>query len=1686
MTWALGDSQARAFVGSIKAEKIAQGDQVIWTRVAAKNPSAIAPSNTEVTINWTDDSGIELGFTIQRSLDSSFTTIDGTLSVPSNSSTVTDSGLTHNTLYFYRIKGDYPSGQESDYSTTVSATTRNDVAAPTAVSAAASSNSSISLSWADNSNNEDNFTVERSNSSSGPYTLVTTLSADVTSFEDTGLNYDTTYHYHVRGVNSDGQSPEAYLAATTTNDLLSPSGLTANSLGNSSIQLNWQDNTVNEDGFSIERSLDGTNWTALTSVATNVQSYTDTGLNFNTSYSYKVTAFNSSGNSNSVLASATTSNTLTAPSNLRENGITNSSVILEWDDNSNNEDGFILNAFDLDNNFQSLGTVSLAANVTTYTWGQLVTDRNYAFRVKATNSSGNSSDSNNLSIKTTDTLSDVTAFTAVATSNSTTSLSWTDTSTNKDGFTLERATGNGAFSNLADLAANTTSYSDSNLTADYTYTYRIRSYNSNGTSNFITASVTTNDTLVNITNLNVSGATNQTISLSWVAASNNEDGFTIQRSIGNGAFSHLADLAANTSSYLDSGLSPDTTYNYKVRSYNSNGTSTFITISGITSDTLIAPAIQSVTAPDFDQTVITWSDSNGNEDSFELQFSLNGGSSYSGVPTKTVLNQPISSHNPPGTAQYLHEGLNGATNYQYRIRSVNTSGTSDWSTAVAVTTPAGMLAPSIISGAQSNTSINLSIQDNTIIEDGFTVERSSTSTTSGFTAISTLAANTTSYSNGYSDAGSNLTAGVVYYYRVKADSTQHGDSPYSNVVSVQFDAIAANTTTTSNFIGQNDLGFDFTVTPAPVGSTFIYELSTQSDFSSIDKTFSNNTFLEALSFSDLTPLTTYYVRLRVTGIYSTSSGTGASVTSGAVTTDPCFSASINISDDGDQTQTVTVSGARANSLITIAEYDQSSGIRGSFSTLAEDEDNLPFLGIIRSAQPGGGKITVDGGMLKYVSYLPSSIVSTYGDGDWWEADPPNLLLGGTPQWTTSEETFLTGGGSIYDSSNIPSQWSFLYNNINYLSRSTNKTNKILYINDYKNGLSYTSSVLPNSSFPYYGAHKFYHGFKYISEYAGYTFEQLPVNTGSGNTWLHHNAIETLHNTAQDWTDYFNGYDLVIYVGVNGDSGGHNSTTAYLPQAFIDGFLDFVDGGGGAYITTDHSTVFTVAVNQILSNYGIFAKGYYDRTSDDDAYKVSEILSNTSYIPQGWHPLFSGIDSDSYIYAGGSEVAIEYNTGQDTTNYPIISTTSNHTADASGNATITSHSGGTTIGDGTLFVTTADGCGIAAIPQGATSTWADTGLVEPQSSDIVSSTSVAAITANSGDTDEDSFSDGMIGIRAWTGSAGGGGFKSVGTGPFGQLINDEWYHVAFSQSGNKGILWVNGVAVAIHSSWYQGTGYSPRYSYSSNRFGSVRWGVGAMQHSSWSIDQCFNGVIDQPVFFWDALYQGDVDELYNNSSGLTSSSWSSSLTTKVRFKAEFQSSLKGNGIATGTSAGTYGYLNNINASNYIVGNPSGFTLRVSGPNSARNPDQWVFQPGTGKVSSSGYHPFWSSFNLHDPAAGIYTKQAVWDELNGLTNYGHGNNVMAGTPGTSTKFRTQLAYPVSMSSLHESNTWGFASWFKRSGEGPGKSTALAMYNAGYYANKGTGVNILSCYPYPIAAFVSGNEDTTLYDNYASWAP
>jgi predicted phage tail protein len=136
------------------------------------------------------------------------------------------------------------------------------------------------VSWQDASSDETGFRVQRSADGSTNWTLVATLGANVTSYQDTGLTAGTTYYYRVRAYNAAGNSGFSNTASATT------------LADTASITLAWDDNSTTESGFRVERSPNGTSsWTEIGTTNANVTTYQNTGLTRGATYYYRVRAY---------------------------------------------------------------------------------------------------------------------------------------------------------------------------------------------------------------------------------------------------------------------------------------------------------------------------------------------------------------------------------------------------------------------------------------------------------------------------------------------------------------------------------------------------------------------------------------------------------------------------------------------------------------------------------------------------------------------------------------------------------------------------------------------------------------------------------------------------------------------------------------------------------------------------------------------------------------------------------------------------------------------------------------------------------------------------------------------------------------------------------------------------------------------------------------------------------------------------------------------------------------------------------------------------------------------------------------------------------------------------------------------------------------------------------------------------
>ncbi len=188
--------------------------------------------------------------------------------------------------------------------------------APSNLQVVAHRETQLDLQCQDNSVNEDGFQWQISAHGAGTWADIGNTGVNINTQSATGLTAGTDYDFRVRAFNASGNSDWSNTATgRTDNAPTSPpnpaSNLAASTLGPTVIRLTWQDNSSDESGFKIQRSLtSGSGFSTVFTTNANVVAYDDTGLTSSTTYYYRVIATNSAGDANpSNEAFATTSGT---------------------------------------------------------------------------------------------------------------------------------------------------------------------------------------------------------------------------------------------------------------------------------------------------------------------------------------------------------------------------------------------------------------------------------------------------------------------------------------------------------------------------------------------------------------------------------------------------------------------------------------------------------------------------------------------------------------------------------------------------------------------------------------------------------------------------------------------------------------------------------------------------------------------------------------------------------------------------------------------------------------------------------------------------------------------------------------------------------------------------------------------------------------------------------------------------------------------------------------------------------------------------------------------------------------------------------------------------------------------------------------------------------------------------------
>jgi formylglycine-generating enzyme required for sulfatase activity len=239
----------------------------------------------------------------------------------------------------------------------------------------------LNLAWADNANNETGYRIERSLTSGGIYTELSTTAPDAVSYGDTTVSASTTYFYRIRATNNFGNSEYSNeISITTPERSFIISGIVTCGgvpLAGVTISATGLTNSItNEAGnFSLTGGRQNTSYTLTPSRS----GYTFTAIPVAVASSDPLP----------INISATPSTSPLAPTGLTASPVSTTRIALSWVDNANNESGYkIERRTPSEEAYTEIGTVS--ADATTYNDLSLFASSTRYYRIRATNSVGDS------------------------------------------------------------------------------------------------------------------------------------------------------------------------------------------------------------------------------------------------------------------------------------------------------------------------------------------------------------------------------------------------------------------------------------------------------------------------------------------------------------------------------------------------------------------------------------------------------------------------------------------------------------------------------------------------------------------------------------------------------------------------------------------------------------------------------------------------------------------------------------------------------------------------------------------------------------------------------------------------------------------------------------------------------------------------------------------------------------------------------------------------------------------------------------------------------------------------------------------------------------------------------------------------------------------------------------------------
>jgi fibronectin type 3 domain-containing protein len=285
-------SQSVNALGTAVFDSVAVNSSTARLPLAPTNLSALVRTGTSAGLVWAEADTSQFGYQVYRqdSANGPFVLI---ATLPSSASSFVDTGLVPGATYSYQVAASNTVG-DSARSNTGQVTLPVVPIAPSLLQPNQVATTSAGLSWQLNSSNDTGVNVYRSDGNSNNFVLQTTLPAGSTAYVDNSLQAGTAYEYRVTAINAAGESPFSDSGLTTLPN--APAAVNAApEIGQ--IMLTWTA-PAGALAYNVYRGLSpGAEGATPYASGINNNSFSDAGVNDGTTYYYRVTAVNFSGES---------------------------------------------------------------------------------------------------------------------------------------------------------------------------------------------------------------------------------------------------------------------------------------------------------------------------------------------------------------------------------------------------------------------------------------------------------------------------------------------------------------------------------------------------------------------------------------------------------------------------------------------------------------------------------------------------------------------------------------------------------------------------------------------------------------------------------------------------------------------------------------------------------------------------------------------------------------------------------------------------------------------------------------------------------------------------------------------------------------------------------------------------------------------------------------------------------------------------------------------------------------------------------------------------------------------------------------------------------------------------------------------------------------------------------------------